>query len=195
MRLVETTRFRRRNLPHWEVKAGRYFVTVRCAGSLPFDVVARLSAVEYELAKIQPRSASYLALQRRYFTTVEQYLDSTNKGVLADAQAANVVASQFQRSEEIAAEIPHFAILPNHWHAVVIPHPGIDLAAVMKRIKGRTGCKIRQVIGGRGPVWQREWFDRWVRNEVEWQRCGAYIRNNPVKAGLVTRWQDHAWTR
>ena len=34
-----------------------------------------------------------------------------------------------------------------------------------------------------------------VRNEAEWDRIVAYIRANPVKAGIVARWEDHPWTK
>ncbi len=36
-----------------------------------------------------------------------------------------------------------------------------------------------------GPFWQREWFDRVVRNENEKARIIRYIEQNPVKAGLA----------
>ena len=65
----------------------------------------------------------------------------------------------------------------------------------MKRIKGRTGKTIRSITGGNGAIWQREWFDRWIRNDYEWQKTIAYIRNNPVKAGIAPTWQEHPWTQ
>ena len=65
----------------------------------------------------------------------------------------------------------------------------------MKRVKGRTGRKIRADVGGTGPIWQREWFDHWIRNEAEWEKTVAYIQNNPVKAGIVSDWRRHPWTK
>lgn len=195
MRLVQTTRFNRRNLPHWEVECGRYFVTVRCAGSLPKEVLTRITVIQRELAEIAPRSAAFAALQRRYFATVEKYLDSGGIGPLADPRAANAMVGELEALEGCYAHVPHFSILPNHWHAVIIPHGGSDLGSVMKTVKGRSARAIRQAIGGTGPVWQREWFDRWIRGDAEWQRCVDYVRNNPVKAGLVRNWHEHAWTK
>ena len=95
--------------------------------------------------------------------------------------------------------VPHFAIMPNHWHALLVPAPTVDphhtLAAIMKRLKGRTGKRLRSVLGGRGPVWQREWFDRWIRSDAEHEKIIAYIRHNPVKAGLAQSWEEHPWTQ
>jgi hypothetical protein len=34
----------------------------------------------------------------------------------------------------------------------------------------------------------------WVRDQAEWDRIAAYIENNPVQAGLVTRAEDYRWS-
>ena len=34
----------------------------------------------------------------------------------------------------------------------------------------------------------------WVRDEREWTQIAAYIENNPVKAGLVSRAEDYRWS-
>ncbi len=33
-----------------------------------------------------------------------------------------------------------------------------------------------------------------MRDEKEWTRIAAYIENNPVKAGLVSRAEDYRWS-
>ena len=99
--------------------------------------------------------------------------------------------------EERNVAVPHFTIMPNHCHALIVPlaNSTRSLGEIMKRIKGRTGRLIRTTAGGGGAVWQREWFDRWIRDDHEWERTVAYIRNNPVKAGLVAKWEEHGWTQ
>ena len=198
MRTVHTNRFRRRNLPHWEIKRGRYFVTVRCAGSLPRDVVIRLEEIHQNLQAIEARSAQFAALQRQYFRTMEKYLDcGSGECVLRDVAAAQAVVSELRLLAEWQVEVPHYSVMPNHWHALVVPLQDCShsLSEVMKRVKGRSAKGIRQRCGGEGAVWQREWFDRWVRDEAEWERIVDYIHDNPVKAGLVQTWNDDPWTR
>lgn len=105
--------------------------------------------------------------------------------------------------EELAAlsewqvAVPHFTVMPNHWHAIIAPDSSAPktLSEILKRVKGRMAKHLRQMSRDRGPLWQREWFDHWIRDDVEWERCVAYIRNNPVKAGLAKTWQDHPWTK
>ena len=74
--MANTIRFTTRHLPHWEVEQGRYFVTVRCADSLPKDAVLRLKEMADSLRSIKPHSPQFAALQRDSFRTAEKYLDA-----------------------------------------------------------------------------------------------------------------------
>jgi len=198
MRGVETIRFTRRKLPHWEVENGRYLVTVRCADSLPEVAVARLSGLHDSLSQIEPRSAEFAAMQRQVFRTLEKYLDAGyGSCLLRQPEAARIVVDELAALADWQIAVPHFTVMPNHWHALLVPgeQEAHSLSAIMKRLKGRMGSSIRGEIGGRGPVWQSEWFDRWIRDEAEWEKIIAYIRNNPVKAGLARAWVEHRWTR
>jgi len=194
--LVPTLRFARRKLPHWEVAQGRYFVTVRCAGTLPGAVLRRIEEIAQNMKGIEPRSPAFAALQREGFRTLEEHLDGCTDGWLV-GDTAGALAQEFANLNEVGFAMPHFAIMPNHWHGLLVAGSAspTSLTSVMKRIKGRSAKAIRRSIGGAGPVWQREWFDHWIRDDSEWQRCVDYIRANPVKAGLVSRWEDHPWTK
>jgi putative transposase len=196
--LVSTTRFTRSRLPHWEVEHGRYFVTVRCADSLPVNVVARLAEIHRSISAIEPSCAEFVRLQRQYFQTLEKYLDAGAGEVpLRDERAARLLADAFAQPEHPEVTIPHFTIMPNHWHALIAPvgESTVDLHGFMGRLKGRMARAINLALGRRGPLWQREWFDRWIRNDAEWERCVDYIHRNPVKAGIVRDWREHPWTR
>jgi type I restriction enzyme R subunit len=196
--MAHTLRFHRRHLPHWEVPDGRYFVTVRCADSLPHDVVLQLQEISINLSRFDPQSAQFAELQRRSFHTLDKYLDAgTGSCPLRRPAVANIVVEELAAMADWQVDIPHFTIMPNHWHVMLMPETDCrhTLSDMMKRLKGRTAKKLRALIGGSGPVWQREWFDRWMRNDGEWEKCVAYIRNNPVKARLVSSWPEHPWTK
>ena len=56
---------------------------------------------------------------------------------------------------------------------------------------GREGFWGRDDPGGRGGVfWQREYFDRFIRDDEHYRKAVEYIHNNPVKAGLVPQAED-----
>ncbi len=198
MRFVGTTRFHRGKLPHWEVENGRYFVTIRLADSLPKVVLFRLREINDALSRIESNSAQFSTLQRKYFSTLEKHLDAgMGACLMRDAGTAGIVAEELIALHDWQVAVPHYAVMPNHWHALVVPSAACThtLAEIMKRVKGRSALRIRHLLGNTGQVWQREWFDRWMRDDAEWERTVHYIRNNPVKAKLAAQWTDHPWTK
>jgi hypothetical protein len=50
--------------------------------------------------------------------------------------------------------------------------------------KGFTARQMNPLIGRTGRVWQRDYFDRLVRNARHLANCTRYIRRNPEKARL-----------
>jgi REP element-mobilizing transposase RayT len=47
-----------------------------------------------------------------------------------------------------------------------------------------TARRINELLGREGALWQRDYFDRIVRDEGHFGNCVRYIRRNPEKAGL-----------
>lgn len=173
-------------------------MTVRCADSLPVEVVDRLRRVHANLSTIEPSSSQFVALQRQYFLTMENYLDAgLGECRLADSRAAGVLVAELRALTEWQINVAHYSIMPNHWHALI--EPGLDcthaLGEIMRRVKGRTARAINNLFGATGTFWQREWFDRWMRNDAERERCVRYIQNNPIKAGISREVGEHPWTR
>jgi len=60
----------------------------------------------------------------------------------------------------------------------------------MKSIKGISAREANKILGRKGSFWQSESFDHIVRDEDELNRIVKYVIYNPVKAGLVEKWQD-----
>ena len=46
----------------------------------------------------------------------------------------------------------------------------------------------------RTPVWHREYWDRYIRDENHLQQATEYIHQNPVKAGLAAKAEDWRWS-
>ena len=105
-----------------------------------------------------------------------------------------------------------WCIMPNHVHLLLKPlswnaaAPAVgvpaatagddgvpSLAEIMHSIKSYSAkeAKKRGLVAGN--LWQREYFDRWVRNDMELNRYIEYIRQNPVVAGLVRSPEDYPW--
>jgi hypothetical protein len=52
---------------------------------------------------------------------------------------------------------------------------------------------VNKLLATSGPVWQEESFDHILRSNESFQEKQDYIRQNPVRAGLVDKPQDYRW--
>jgi hypothetical protein len=64
----------------------------------------------------------------------------------------------------------------------------------MQSLKGFTAYECNRFLGREGEFWAHESFDHFVRDHEEWSRIIAYVLNNPVKAGYVSKWQEWRWS-
>jgi len=59
----------------------------------------------------------------------------------------------------------------------------------MKSVKN-TLSKALRFEGIAASHWQKDFFDHVLRSEESYEEKWHYVRENPVRAGLVKRWQD-----
>lgn len=65
----------------------------------------------------------------------------------------------------------------------------------MQSLKRFTGLEGNRILGVTGqPFWQDESYDRFVRDEREFERIVRYIENNPVSAGLAASPEEFPWS-
>lgn len=101
-------------------------------------------------------------------------------------------------------------VLPDHLHCIWQLPPGdADYATRWRLIKARfahamtpgerrSSTRIDRCERG---IWQRRYWEHWVRDEHDLHTHIDYIHHNPVKHGLVThaeQWRAstiHAWSR
>jgi REP element-mobilizing transposase RayT len=101
-------------------------------------------------------------------------------------------------------EIDEFIVMPNHFHGIVVlieqdhvgadprvrpgggTHAGVPLHTVVQWFKTMTTNEyIREVkqSGWRpfpGKLWQRNYYEHIIRDEIEWNLIRNYIINNPM---------------
>ena len=61
-------------------------------------------------------------------------------------------------------------------------------------IKGASAHTINKQLNRKGPVWQDESFDHILRREEKLEQKVEYIRQNPVRKGLVTAPEEYPYT-
>jgi REP-associated tyrosine transposase len=88
-----------------------------------------------------------------------------------------------------------WVFLPDHWHAILYPRFPLTVSRVMESIKVGSTLRINGMRKEKGILWQPRFFDRALRTVKEYYEKVEYIHQNPVKAGLVRRAEDWAWSR
>ncbi|MGA2138940.1 MAG: transposase [Verrucomicrobiia bacterium] len=77
-------------------------------------------------------------------------------------------------------------LMPDHLHTLVSPldreAPVGEFVALLKR-------KMRKELGAKWN-WQSSSFDHLLRSDESTQQKWDYMRENPVRGGLVKRWED-----
>ena len=91
-------------------------------------------------------------------------------------------------------ELHAWVIMPNHVHVLYRPAPGRTLATVVGSWKAIVAHRLNKMAGRTGGLWEREYWDRYVRGAAHYARIVEYIHANPVRAGLAAHEQDWSWS-
>lgn len=180
----------RGRLPHWEKESGLYFITFRLADSLPPPILEKIAERHRILEAARTSGARLLPEQKAELAEysprqMEAFYDrGFGSCALADQRVAGAVAAALRFRDGKHYRLLAWCIMPNHVHVVARLLPGADLATVLKSWKQFSSRTANQVLGQKGRFWQREYYDRLIRNEEEYCRAIRYVVENPLKAGL-----------
>ena len=88
--------------------------------------------------------------------------------------------------------------MPNHVHLLLTPLRNPDgwpypLVDILQCLKSATAHRINKLLYRSGPVWQDESLDHVLRSDESLHEKCEYIRQNPVRRGLVKRPEDYRW--
>ncbi len=217
MKISEIKEDYKRNLPHIQPIGAAFFVTFRLKDSIPKAKIWRFKSAydkAVELIKLNAKIDLDFQLyneRKRFFAHYDALLDAMNDGPthLKQPEIAKIVANELHRFDDDLYKLIAYSIMPNHVHILIdtsIQIPSYfdvskweslefePLSNIMKKIKGPSAVYANRILDRKGKFWQRESYDHYIRNVKEFNRVIAYILNNPVKAGLVKRWEDHPFT-
>ena len=184
-------------VPHIESHLLIQHVCYHLADSLPREVVDGMWA---ELEETPP-SLRNAEMEKRAMA----YMDAGHGScVLREPELAEVVQDTFLVFHGKRYTLHAWCVMPNHVHVLFQPLEGWTMSRIVASWKSYTGRRIsewRQAnspvgLGPGGPkgdpnrVWQRGYFDRYIRNAGHYANVVEYIHENPVKSGLVGRAED-----
>jgi putative transposase len=104
------------------------------------------------------------------------------------AQAANDVLHG--HACRTGVQVFAYCLMPNHVHLVLGPSSSCDIVTFVGQFKNLAQRQVWK-LGVTGRIWQESFWDRFLREEESLDEIVRYVLHNPVRKGLVERWQDY----
>ncbi|TMG03749.1 MAG: transposase [Chloroflexi bacterium] len=121
-----------------------------------------------------------------YFLTICTY--DRESVLVPDTLKQTLLAEWSALSERFPTARPdEFVVMPNHVHGVLMLNEDeasarVPLGQVVSAFKSLSAINCNRILGRADrPFWQRNYYERIVRNEAELNRVRQYIRDNPEK--------------
>jgi putative DNA methylase len=147
------------------------------------DAERRLNGIE----SLPEMNARQIALRRK----IQQYLDAGyGRCWLRDERIAGLVQNAMLHFDDQRYRLLEWVIMPNHIHAILETREGHPLSDVLHSWKSFTAKEANRILRRTGPLWEPEYFDRYLRNSTHYFVAVRYLRPNPVKAKLCSRPED-----
>lgn len=175
-----------RNLPHWAANATLIFITYRLVDSMPADKLRAWQGERDEWLRLHPEPWDE-AIAREYYDTFPAKLDEMldagyGSCVLAREDCCRIVVENLLYFNGERYNLHSFVVMPNHVHVLMEIEEKDDLPKIVHGWKSYTAKRINEAIGGSGGVWQREYYDRLIRDAVHYTNTVEYIRKNAQAA-------------
>jgi len=165
-------------LPHWDFWKSTQAITFRLADAVPGPVIQAWRA---ELASTLDDCVRQQELHRR----IARYEDSGHGcSILSRPDCATILQAKLIAGHPSRYCIIDWSIMPNHVNVLCRLADTSSLGDVIRSWKGASAIEINRLTGRSGHLWMADYFDRFIRDLNHCHDCRAYIRNNPVKAGL-----------
>jgi putative transposase len=186
------------NLPHWDVFGRPIFLTLHVRDAIPPEASQRIR--EQAAAVKSDRDTAYTRRLRLIFAEMEKWLDhGDHETALSRPAVAEVLREAIaERQKRQWWSVLHWVAMPSHLHVLYVGGT-VGMKTLMTDFKRWTGHQAAKVLGRETRrFWQDEWFDHWSRSADETDRIAAYIRQNPVRAGLSKTpedWPHASWSK
>jgi REP element-mobilizing transposase RayT len=122
----------------------------------------------------------------------------TGGPLILPGEARDIVQEHCLREHGRRVDLFATVIMPDHVHLLFTPLRDehgwpFPLAEIMQSLKSATAHRINKLLHRSGPVWQDESFDHVLRSDESLKEKAEYIRQNPVRRGLVEKPEDYRW--
>jgi len=97
--------------------------------------------------------------------------------------------------ETLELKVYAYCLMSNHVHLIIDPgERESSLSLAMKRLAGRHARRINLMHGWRGALWESRFKCSPIQTDRYLLACGRYIDQNPIRALMVDRPEQYAWS-
>jgi REP element-mobilizing transposase RayT len=106
---------------------------------------------------------------------------------IRDLEATHHAFEAFARRarDEFGVAVGRYVMMPDHVHFFVRGSGDFNLAQWVNGLKRAISASVGATK--QRPLWQPGFFDHVLRNDESYSQKWEYVRENPVRTGLVTR--------
>ena len=143
--------------------------------------------VKHDFGRRPPRLGRVLGASPLYFVT---FCTHQRRPFLAKSQvhtAFILFAQRAERSFNVA--VGRYVIMPDHVHLFVRGGQSFRLGPWVGRLK-QVLAKAAKLSRAKAQLWEEGFFDHVLRSNESYAQKWNYVRENPVRAGLVKSTED-----
>ena len=111
-----------------------------------------------------------------------------------EAEFALILKTPDESRRRLDFALCGYVLMPEHWHALLWPRDHITISNLVRDVKSISARRLNRHRQSHGPVWQHQFWDRFVRHAKEYGQRLNYIHSNPVRKGLVAKPEDWQWS-
>lgn len=178
----------KRNLPHFYSKDAIYDISFRLANTIPRHIFQSYCNSKEQLIKQRKHKQIYAL----YNEHIDSFLDNidNDRNWLSIESVQKEVISAINYHNNKSYSLIAFCVMPNHVHLIIntFNYPYKPLGDTLGSIKQFSATQANKILGRSGQFWHHESFDHQIGNRNELAEKIDYLKNNPVKAKLVSEW-------
>lgn len=97
-----------------------------------------------------------------------------------------------ERAEIGSVPIYAYCIMPDHVHLLLSASNAKSVTAFVRELKGLS-TRLAWTYGIKGKLWQKSFYDHFLRKGEDIEKAVRYILDNPVRKGIVPAWRKYAF--
>jgi putative transposase len=118
-----------------------------------------------------------------------------NPVFFCDSDRVDYLGTLAECRARLGVEVYAYCLMDNHVHLVVNPRDDASrLSVLMQRLAGRHTRRLNAARGWTGSTWESRFKCSPIESERYLLTCGRYVDQNPVRARMVERPGDFAWS-